>query len=61
MTWSPCLVRAGDRGGRPVLRLGLPKHYGDREPGCQRHHEQDNSYSGGSLSGRPPQKRRPNR
>ena len=22
MTWSPCLVRAGDRGGRPVLRLG---------------------------------------
>ena len=22
MMWSPCLVRVGDRGGRPVLRLG---------------------------------------
>ena len=22
MTWSPCLVREADRGGRPVLRLG---------------------------------------
>lgn len=25
MTWMPCLVRAGDRGGRPVLRLGHPQ------------------------------------
>ena len=25
MTWSPCLVRVGDRGGRPVLRLGHPR------------------------------------
>jgi len=25
MGWSPCLVRAGDRGGRPVLRLGHPQ------------------------------------
>ena len=22
MTWLPCLIRAADRGGRPVLRLG---------------------------------------
>ena len=25
MTWSPCLVRAADRGSRPVLRLGHPQ------------------------------------
>lgn len=24
MSWSPCLVREADRGGRPVLRLGHP-------------------------------------
>ena len=25
MLWWPCLVRAGDRGGRPVVRLGHPQ------------------------------------